>query len=105
MLASAILEVMNARRKEYLDKKEKEEKRLLAEKLNKFHENTIKAWNELLKNYSGVTDPYSEFVQVERGDLNSEVITDYMKKYGFKIEKNAFEHEYFYRFLKVYISR
>lgn len=105
MLASAILEVMNARRKEYLDKKEKEEKRLLAEKLNKFHENTIKAWNELLKKYSGSTDPYSEFVQVEWADINYESLEDYMKEHGFRIVRYHFEHEYFYKFVKVYISR
>lgn len=105
MLASAILEVMNARRKEYLKKEEEEENRLLAEKLNKFHENTIKAWNELLKNYSGVTDPYSEFVQVERGDLNYEALEDYMKEHGFRTVRYHFEHEYFYKFVKVYISR
>lgn len=105
MLASAILEVMNARRKEYLDKKAEEEKRLLAEKLNKFHQDTIKAWNERLKNYTGSTDPYNEFVQIERGDLNSDVVIDYMKEYGFRIVRYAFDHEYFYRFLKVYISR
>lgn len=102
MLASAILEVMNARRKEYLDKKEKEEKRLLAEKLNKFHENTIKAWNERLENYTGSTDPYNEFVQVERCNLSA---MGTMKKYGFRIVMYPFEHEYFYKFVKVYISR
>jgi 2',3'-cyclic-nucleotide 2'-phosphodiesterase (5'-nucleotidase family) len=105
MLASAILEVMNARRKEYLKKEEEEENRLLAEKLNTFHENTIKAWNERLENYTGSTDPYNEFVQVERGNLIADVVVDYMKKYGFRIVMYSFENEYFYRFLKVYISR
>jgi aryl-phospho-beta-D-glucosidase BglC (GH1 family) len=105
MLASAILEVMNARRKEYLKKEEEEENRLLAEKLNTFHENTIKAWNELLKKYSGSTDPYSEFVQVERADINYESLEDYMKEHGFRTVRYHFEHEYFYKFVKVYISR